>query len=269
MSQATYYSDIKILKKPLKIKIKNFFKFFLIMVVVVGCFLSAKYLSRALTVGNLGALIVYGDTKIKTDENVFYAVTLGEYVDKLEAERVALGSTVQGAGGYVWEKDDRYYVVGNVYVNYADAQKVLENLSNTKYAVSIMEITFGAINIDFSMYENSDMDIINKAINVFDSVYTQLYDYSIRYDKKEITHLAISSGVSEMRGNIKSIIVDVQNLINKSQSDLTKIQNALIKLDELLDQTIIKTIDNSSTSYSIKYSLISVVRIKYELFSVL
>ena len=265
MTRESYYSDVKIIKKPLKQRVKNIFKIFLFFVLVVGCFWGAKGLSKALTVGNLGALIVYGDTKVKLEETSYYAVTLGEYNDKIEAERVGLGAMVQGAGGYVWENDGKYFVIGNVYKNYSDASKVVSNLKDSKYAVSTMEIHFEEKKLDFSMYENEDMVVINDAFKIFDSVYLFLYDNCIKFDSGETTHLAISSGISALRGEVKSKIVSVQNLINKSKSELSVVQEALIKLDEVLDQTIIKTIDNSSTSYSLKYSIASVVRIKYDM----
>ena len=50
MTQINYYDDVKILKKPLKQRIKSIFNFFLIIVVVIGCFYGAMYLSSALTV---------------------------------------------------------------------------------------------------------------------------------------------------------------------------------------------------------------------------
>lgn len=268
MSKIKYYSDIKILKKNLKQRIKHILKIFLIFFIVACCFISASYLSTALTVGNLSALIVYGDTKLKVNESKLFAVVLGEYDSKDEAENVALGSTVQGASGYIWE-DGKYWVVGNIYESLQDAQKVIENLRDSKYAATIKEIFFPKLIIDFSMYVNEDMYIINNAFDIFDKIYNTIYDYSIKYDKKEITHLAVSSYVSELRGEIKSIMVNVQNLINKSSSKLKQVQTALVKIDELLDQTIIKTIDNSSTNYSLKYAIASVVRIKYDLFTIL
>lgn len=266
MPNVTYYSDVKIFKKPLKTRVKNFFRFLMVVVVIMLCFLSARFLSSALTVGNLGALIVYGDTTLKVSESGYYAISMGVYSDELEAEKVALGTNIQGAGGYVWQNGGEYHVIGNVYSNFSDAEKVIENLKDTKYNITIMQINFPKLSLDFGMYDNSDMGTIKKAFDILDEVYSALYDYSIRFDKGEITHLAVSSGLSELRGEVKSIIVSVQNLINKQSSDLKKVQNALIKLDELLDQSIIKTIDNTATNYSLKYSIISCVRIKYDLF---
>lgn len=265
MPKEIYYEDIKILKKPLKQRIKSLFVFLGVVVLGVACFVIARYLSSALTVGNLGSYIVFGDTKLKYTKTSLYAVTMGEYEDKLECEKVALGSSVQGAGGYVWE-DGKYYVVGNVYSNREDAESVLENLKETQYNTAIKQIDFPAISLDFDMYANDNMDCIKSAFGFFDDMYEILYDYSIRFDRGEVTNLAVSSGLSECRGKLKSTIVQVQNLLSKSDSKLSLVQSALIRLDELLDQTIIKTIDNSATNHSLKYSLVSVVKIKYDLF---
>lgn len=265
MPKTLFYEDVKVVKKPIKKRLKAILKFFLFVVVVVGCFCGAGLMSRVLTVGNISSLVVFGDTRLKIKKSSLFAVTLGFYETRIDAEKVALGANIQGAGGYVWE-DDGFAVVGNVYSSEADAESVITNLKDTKYKVDIKVIEFPELNLNFDMYDNSDMDIIRKSINIFDNSYARLYDYSIRYDKGEISHLAVSSGISEVRGEVKGSIVQIQNLINKSSSCLSIVQTSLIKLDEILDQAIIKTIDNSSTNHSLKYAITDIVRVKYDLF---
>ena len=265
MSNDIYYSDVKTIKKSLKVRLKKYLIIFFVIATIIGCYFVAKYMSKALTVGNLGAYIVYGGTSFKIESSKLYAVTLGEYDNLKEAEAVAFGSTIRGASGYVWQ-DEKYYVVGNIYSSLIDAQKVIENLKDSKFSTSIKEITFPKISLDFSDYENEDMGIVNKDIRAFDDIYKFLYSYSISFDKSEMNNLAISSKLSSHRGEVKTLISQTQVLLNTQNEDLQLIQNALIKLDEVLDATIIKTIDNSATNYSLKYAIAEVVRIKYDLF---
>ena len=265
MSNGIYYSDVKTIKKSLKIRVKKYLIIFFVFGIFVGCFFIAKYMSSALTVGNLGAYIVYGGTNLKIEPSRMYAVTLGEFDSQKEAESVSFGSTIRGASGFVWE-DKKYYVIGNIYSTYTDAEKVAENLKDSNYSVAIKEIDFPKVSIDFSDFENEDMSTINKDIKVFDDVYKQLYAYSISFDKSEMNNLAISSKLSSIRGDIKSLISETQVLLNNPNSNLQAIQNSLIRLDELLDKTTIKTIDNSATNYSLKYAIAQSVRIKYDLF---
>lgn len=266
MTEFVYYDDVKIIKKPLKERVKRVFKFFLIIITIGACFLSARYLSSALTVGNISSLIVYGGTNIKINEKKYYAVTLGNYESYDEAERVALGSTIQGASGFVWEKGNKFYVVGNIYSNQDDAKAVIDNLIGTKYTTEIIEIQFDKLKLNFDMYDNSAMPIINNALEVFDNIYDDIYDLSVKFDKGEISHLAVSSETSKMRGCLKGIIVNVQNLINKKDSKLQIVQQYLVGVDEVLDQAILKTIDNTATGYSLKNAIACVLRLKYDMY---
>ena len=266
MSQINYYEDVKIIKKPLKYKIKSLLKIFVLIITIVGCFFVATKFSSALTVGNLGLLIVYGDTVVKVGGNSWYAVTLGEYDRYEDAERVALGSTIQGASGFVWEQDEKYWVIGNVYSKKEDAETVVENMLGTNYSLGVLEIQFPKLKLNFDVYDNADMSLIDTAFEIFDEVYSLLYSYSIKYDKGEMSHLAVSSNISGVRGDVKAVIVSVQNLINKHSSCLMIVQEYLVGVDEVLNQAILKTIDNSATNYSLKNAIVSVVRLKYEMY---
>ena len=269
MSNIIYYEDVKVIKKPLKQRVKSFLKIFLVIATIVGCFFGATYLSSALTVGNLTSYIVYGGTSVKTKKKTMYAVTLGSYDDYTEAEKVALGSTIQGASGFVWEQDNKYYVVGNIYSSNSDAEKVIENISGTNYKAEVLKIEFASLNLNFDMYDNSNMPVVSKAFEIFGDVEEELYTYSIKFDSGDISHLAVSSNISTLRGEVKAIIVGVQNLINASESKLGVVQEYLIKVDEVLEQAILKTIDNTATSYSLKNAIASVVRLEYNLVNTL
>ena len=88
MSQEQYYSDVKIIKKPFNTRIKLLLKIFFVIAIVLGCFVGAKYISSALTVGNISNLIVFGSTSIKTNESVMYAVALGVYDNYDDAMKI-------------------------------------------------------------------------------------------------------------------------------------------------------------------------------------
>ena len=209
---------------------------------------------------------MYGDTTIKVNAKTYWAVTLGVYSNFDEAQKVALGSMIQGASGFVWEEENKYYVIGNVYSSQDDASKVIENMSGTNYKIDILEINFSKLKMNFDVYENSDVPIINDSLEVFDEVYSNLYSHSIKFDKGEISHLAVSSNISNLRGELKGLIVNVQNLINKKDSQLKTVQKYLVRLDEVLDQAILKTIDNTATNYSLKNAIATVVRLKFDMY---
>lgn len=265
MTNFFYYDDVKMVKKPFKKRLKGFLKFFIFCVIVVGIVLSSLFLSKSLAVGNISNVLVYGGTDIKIDKRDMFAISMGKYNNRSEAEGVALGLAIQGGGGYIWENDGEYLVLGSVYSSSDLANSVLTNLSSSKYSISIFKITMPKVSLSFENKENKSVGTIKDAIEHFENVYSKIYDYSIMFDKSEINNLAISSYLSQMRGQTKVYISSVQGLISFGDEALQEIQNGLIKLDELLDQAIIKTIDNSSTSSYLKYTLCSIVDIEYKM----
>lgn len=265
MTKNFYYDDVKLIKKPLRKRLKRVLIFFVFFIFCVGIVFASYLLSSALTVGNISNVLVYGGKDIEVKKRDMYAVSMGNYTSRSEAEGVALGLTIQGGGGYIWREDDNYYVLGSVYSDSNSASAVAENLASSKYQVSVLKITMPKVALNFDNKENKSVSVIRDAIDFFEKTYLKIYDYAIMFDKSEINNLAISSYLSEMRGQVKVYISSIQSLISVDDGGLQEIQNGLIKFDELLDQAIIKTIDNSSTSSYLKYTLCSLTQIEYDM----
>lgn len=266
MPKNCYYEDVKIIKRPIKAKLKVIFLSFGMVFLLGFTIFCSVFLSRALTIGNITTAIVYGGKEINIGKHQMYLVSLGKYDNYEDAERVALGSMVQGAGGFVWDLDNFFCVIGNVYETIDDASAVKKNLNSSNYDVETIEITFPKINLVFDSLENKDVSTIKKAIEFVDECYENLYDYSIKFDKGEMNNFAICSGISSMRGDCKVHISAIQSLMSEKNDDLQQIINCLTKIDEILNISILKTIDNSSTNYSLKNSIISIVYEKFSLY---
>lgn len=263
MTNFFYYDDVKIIKKPLKKRLKRILIFLIFCVFCVGIVCMSYFLSNALAVGNISNVLVYGGKNIEIKKRDMYAISMGEYSERSKAEGVALGLTIQGGGGYIWEQEGKCYVLGFMYSDSASASTVAENLASSKYQISVLKITMPKVTLNFDDKENKSVNTIRDAIEFFEKTYLKIYDYAIMFDKSEINNLAISSYLSELRGQAKVYISSIQSLISVGDDSLQEIQNGLIKLDELLDQAIIKTIDNSSTSSYLKYTLCSITQIEY------
>lgn len=266
MSSKNYYEDVKIIKKPLKVRIKSFFIIILFFLIFGGIFVSARALSGVLTVSQVGNTIVYGDGVLKIDERKLYAVTMGEYDDENNAEKVALGANIQGAGGYIWLEKGRYYVFGSVYKTMEEAESVQTNLKSSSYKVSIREITLNKAKVSFANVEKKDIAKIKKAVDFLTRCYEKIYDYSVKFDKKKLNNLAVSSYISNLRSECKGHMTEVQLLLtNNPDAKLDAIIKALISIDELLDQTILKAIKDSGTGYSLRYAICRIVNVEFDL----
>lgn len=265
MPKIRYYDDVKIIKKPFKKRVLRFLSFFCVVGVFSLCIVASNHLSSALTVSGGFSRLVYGDESIKVKEKNYFAVILGEYDTISEAEKVAAGSTIQGASGYVWQ-DEKYWVIGSVYFTEDDAKKVVDNLKESNYKVSIKPITLNKIDIKFFDYDNKDVRKIEKALELFNEVIDKVYSFSIDFDKGLINNLAISTYLSDLRGEIKVKISEMQSLLSTPNNYLQTIQNYLIKEDQLLNEVILKAIDNTATGYILKNAMATTIRYQYEMY---
>ena len=188
-----------------------------------------------------------------------------EYDDYDSATSVGLGASVQGASGYVWESG-KYYVIGNIYASRSDAESVIDNLSESSYNVQIFEIKLKKIKISFGDMENKNVKIIKDSLSLYDDIYEALYDYSVKFDRKVYNNLAVCSYMTDLRGRVKSSISALQNISNQNEKILIII-GGLIKIDTILDQLILQTMENKGTNYQLKYGISSVVRIQYETYN--
>lgn len=265
MTKNFYYDDVKVLKKPFSKRIKPIIIFFIFLIFCGGIVFCGMFLSKSLAVGNISTLFVYGGTNIKCDEKNMYALSMGRYDSFEDARRVALGTTIQGAGGYVLEDNGKFYVLGAMYADSDSANSVAKNLSTTNYDISVLKITLPKVNLNFDDLDNKSVNVIRDAIGYFEKCYSQVYSFVISFDKSEANNLGISSSLSEIRGDVKVYISTLQGLNSGGNSKIQEVINGLIRLDELLDQAIIKTIDNSSTSSYLKYTLCDIVNIELEM----
>ena len=265
MPKLKYYDDVKIIKKPFKKRFLRFVSFFCIALVFSLCIVVANYFSSAITVSGGATKLIYGDETISKKSKSYFAVTLGEYSSLEEASAVAITSTIRGASGYIWE-DNNYFVVGSVYLSREDAIAVIENLKESDYTVNIKEISLNKINLKFDDYDNKTVRKIENAIDFLDDIIVKIYNYSISFDKGEINNLAVSTNLSDLRGDTKVLISQMQNILNTPNDYLQLVQNTLIKVDQLLNEVILKTIDNSSTGYILKNTVVSLVEFEYRLY---
>ena len=265
MPKNIYYDDIKIIKKPFKSRIKLIFKIFMFCLTIIGCFFSAKYFSKALTIGNVTSFILYGDTILKIPKKSMYAVTMGSYDTFDGGESVGLGLMTQGGSGFVWE-DNKYYVIGSIYNDKQSAESVMNNLNESNYTLQMLEIKFPAINIRFEDYENKDVKEIENAFKLIDMIINEIYTYSIKFDKSEMNNFAVSSAISGLRGEVKSTISTLQNILSKDNEKLRIIQSYYIKLDGLLDSAILQTIE-CSNNYLLKNINSQIIRLKFDLYN--
>ena len=260
------YNDTKYIKLKKKNGVKNFFLLLFCLAMFGSVVYFSGVFSGVLKVANFSFL--FGDKKISVNEHSYYAVTMGKYETEQEAQAVASGVSIMGAGAYVWLNDDYYYVIGNVYDNKTDAEKVLTNVSGNNYNVEIKEIKFNKISFDNENFTKEQKQVILESINNISDVYKKCYNYSIKFDQGEIVSTVVSSELNTLKGDttIWASKLDAINSVAVTNETLL-IKNAYLSISQELDAVVLKVINGSSANKDLKYLTTSIAIIKFNMFN--
>ena len=259
-----YADGIKIIKRKSKGKVIG------VLLIVLVCFgmvtLLAELLSKTISVGNFSIVsLIFGNGE-KIDERKYYAVALGEYDKREAALEVAMGASVAGASGFVWEKDNKFYPIGSIYKNKEAAEIVKTQLDSSVYSISILDIDFKEVVIDERTKEQAVCEMIYESLNYLDELFNNFEKHSIQLEKNEITFVAAASFINAYAGEIRVFESKMQYLIEEYKDEtLKKIKNGFVAIETSLNNTVSTLLSNFSPISDVKYGLVDFVYNYYSL----
>lgn len=228
----------------------------------------ANLLAVFLVPGSFSFASLFGKGSVEVKAQTMYFVNMNKYNSYDTAQAQAELFALQGASAYIWQTGDEFLVVGNVYKTKEDAQNVQQNLQTTNPDVFLTTVNFSKVNLRFDDYSKEQKLVVQNALNNIVLVANNLYDYFIKLDKEEITPTTASSLVNEHKS--KSIIIssnlDVLNSTVIYESTI-KIKNAYVQITEILNELMLKLLNETNIQHSIKYSYVNLLNVEYELFN--
>ncbi len=251
------------LMKKNKNKKVSFGKIFTLVfsLVVVGLSITlADLFSSLITVGGFS----FTHEDVTFNKYAVYAVCTSSHPTDITAKENATLCKNQGGAGYIYLKDNSYYIIASIYENEEDAKKVKENLKNSKPNAEIIKIEIPAISINNNL-EASEKDVLVKSVNIFKDTYKKLYDISVSLDTSVISEVNAKLSINSIGGDISKLQNNFNTMFNLNMS--SNLITIKLKLKELCD--LIKTlIDGNITtplSSSIKYCYSAVIFKYWEL----
>ena len=268
MSKKVSYAETTLVKSRTK---KGKFKFLKILglcLLLVAIIITAGLLSGVITIGNFnfGSLFFKQSNVIK--EHSYYLVSMGKYDNVNEAQSVASGAAVMGAGAYVWELNKSYYVVGNFYKSLDEANSVYNNIKGTgNYNITVEEVKFNKVNLNNKDYNKEQNKVVFDSVKFIDSVYEKCFDYSLKIDKNEVNATLVSSELNNLKSECKIKASKLDTLNSYAVSETTiNIKNCYIGIIDALDNAILKVINGSSINSDLRYLVANIVVFKYNLY---
>ena len=257
----TYQAD-DVFERPIRKRKHHVFKkigfLFLTVILLFFVYGMADIMSNWITGKEQTSWFWFFKNNIKQEEKILYAVSLGSYATKSEAEEIARNSNVAGAGGYVYAKDQVFYVLGNIYATIEDAEKVIDSMSNAPYQTSILSITIPKVKQYDQSATTEDIAIIKETLDFMEEIYQTLYQVNIMLDTKQMTYIQGSTEVQKLvsKSNVLREKLNIQ-IENHLCSTTIILKTRLLEIQDNLEDVVQKLLGNIGTIYVVKYATIA------------
>jgi hypothetical protein len=132
----------------------------------------------------------------------YYAVCLGEFDDEGDAKNQAAVIMAGGAAGYVVH-DKNYKLIAAVYMNRADAEKILERNKNAAKNAGVYEIKIKKVNLN--KYSQEEKNQLNAVLGYGGAIYDELYAVSNALDENKTDIGAAQTKIAALRREIDGL----------------------------------------------------------------
>lgn len=253
MPQNNLYFIKKRVKRNKNFKVRAIFFSFLLTIIFLFFILNLSDLFSSL-ITNSGSL--FSSKKIECSSYNVYAVSITHFDNEIQANEAALQVENQGGAGVVYHSAE-YFVLTSCYPTLAYAQEVSENLKTLGYNSKIVCLKVEEVLCD---YKGKNLGLFLNAFEIYKHCYNNLYELSLKLDKKQIDYIEVNSNLMLKIKQIKSLTAQINNLKNDNDKLLKNYcLNYLSQLENILNSGIEAVDFGNNYTANLKQILIKVV----------
>ena len=246
----TYVNGVKLIKRPNKF-FKKLWKLVVFIVICVVVFFGGIGLSSLITNNSFSWTI---GEKISLKGINYYAIHFGEFDNKQEAIDCSVWTASSGGAAYIYE-GNTYIVLGQIYANIDDANKVVENFNqDLTYEPAIKQFKTKKQSFSVKNISKKDKRKIIDNINLISDTVNKLLIISNNLDKSLCSNVSASSEVNSLKSDVKIAKMELTSLnIDYNSGNILKIINLMIVLEDSLDVCTTKLLNSENYSNACKY----------------
>lgn len=222
----------------------------------------AELFSSLITIGDFAFL---PSNQAKSSAYNIYAIAFYKTTDESSTSGLAKKIQTKNGAGYVYKKDNVYYVLASAYESENDAKKVLEKNETDMLSGEIIKISVNEISLNMTLSGKEKIAISN-SLGCFKDVYLNLYDLSVSLDTEVKNQTECKLAISNLKANLTKIQSDFDTHFNaKLDKNLLSIKLKLADLSTMLQDLLEQDSDGLSFSSKLKYDSIQAVMYNIDL----
>lgn len=204
------------------------------MIVGLCACVSCGYLiSTAIVTSNL---FQYSSV-VSCDDQTVYAISMTSGTTEAELSSSKQELQTQNGAGYIYEKDDKFYLIASIYENFNDAELVKNNLQTSGVETEILTIVLEKSRVEGN-FSADEKTILTNCLKSKIETFKDLYDVAISLDtnvfdktKAKLECNTIYSENISTKANFDTYFKQSNNISLQSlQSTLTATNNCLSNL---------------------------------------
>ncbi len=216
----------------------------IICIGALACVSCAYLISTAILSSNLLTNVITVNDK----QNV-YAISMKNSESKEDLQKDELQT--QNGAGYIYEKEDKFYLLASVYANKSDAEKVKNNLKDTGIECEILTINLEYESIDGN-FTAEEKNILTNCLKAKYTAFESLYDIAISLDTKVFDKTKAKLECNKVFSNHISTKTNFETFFEKdlNKSTFKNLDDALKTTENHLSNLISENMDSTNQSFS-------------------
>ena len=258
-----YGKEVMYIKKRGKFRKKLKILFYIIFITTIS--LAFGNVFASVSEGTLGSHILGQRDKVKVSAITYYGLNMGSY-SNLDDAKITSNVVIQaGGGGYIWQAEEQYIVLGSVYKKEKDCNTVVENIAEN-YKASVYKIKLKKCKFVVEDIARGERSEIENIVEFCNETYERLYDLSIDYDTGKISNIAVSASVNSLKSEVGGKKTQIFNLYTKYNSNKLKlIHDTYITIEDTLELLINQMLTVENNQHLVKYAFMEVLCNCYKL----
>ncbi len=217
------------------------------MIVGLCACVSCGYLiSTAIVTSNL---FQYSSV-VSCDDQTVYAISMTSGTTEAELSSSKQELQTQNGAGYIYEKDDKFYLIASIYENFNDAELVKNNLQTSGVKTEILTIV-----LEKSMVEGNfsadEKTILTNCLKSKIETFKNLYDVAISLDTNVFDKTKAKLECNTIYSENVSTKANFDTFFKQSNNtSLQSLQSTLTATNNCLSNLISENYDTTTQTFS-------------------
>lgn len=230
VSRRTRQRELK--KNVITIMIIAVFAVIVFSINSIGNFIATKVIQPVVNFTGTKTDKILTDT-LTTPKLTLYLLCAGEMPDMAEAETLKSFTIEQGGGGYIFNRDDVYYVIHSVFKDKSQAENKGQQLLD-KFTPSVITLTLEETVIKVTG-KSSQMKAVHSCFLKLNNIALTLQNLNEQVETGKISNLEALKELQKLKNQIEQSGTELKSL-NSSNTKVLAVIDMLVLSETLLNQ---------------------------------